>query len=248
MEALKIEKLFKTFGGVKALRDVSLRAEVGQKLAIIGPNGAGKTTLFNVLNGQLAPTSGRVYLYGKDITNLPTHSRAHLGLSRSFQITSLFTSLTVLENCFLALHGTRPSRFEIFRSIGSFHHLFYKAQELLDMVKLWDERDEPVKNISYGEQRRLEIAVSLASEPKLLLLDEPSAGLTAGESAVIVDMIHNLGEDITTLIVAHDMDLVFGVAERITVLHYGQIIVEGSPEAVRNDPKVKEIYMGVKEN
>ena len=247
MEALKVDNLFISFGGVQALRDVSFSVETGEKLAIIGPNGAGKTTLFNVLNGQLPPSEGRIYLYGKDITGLPTHSRAHLGLSRSFQITSLFTPLTVLENCLLALQGTRPSRFQMLRSITSYQHLFTKAQDLLGMVELWEKRTEPVKNISYGEQRRLEIALSLASEPKLLLLDEPSAGLTAGESAAVVDMIYNLGEGITALIVDHDMDLVFGVAQRIIVLHYGEIIAEGAPETVRNDSRVREIYIGTEE-
>lgn len=247
MEALRVESLSKNFGGVQALHDVSFRVEVGERLAIIGPNGAGKTTLFNVLNGQLSATEGRIYFYGKDITNLATHRRAHLGQSRSFQITSLFPPLTVLENSLLALQGTQPSRFQMFRSMTAYKHLFTKAQELLGIVDLWGKRDEPVKNISHGEQRRLEIAISLASEPKLLLLDEPSAGLTAGESEAVVDMIRNLGKDITTLLVAHDMDLVFGVAERIMVLHYGQVIVEGAPEVVRNDPRVKEIYMGAEE-
>jgi len=248
MEALRVEGLSKNFGGVQALRDVTFSVEVGERLAIIGPNGAGKTTLFNVLNGQLAATNGRIYFYGKDITSLATHHRAHLGQARSFQITSLFPPLTVLENCLLALQGTQPSRFQMLRSITSYKHLFTKAQQMLEVVDLWEKKEEPVKNISHGEQRRLEIAISLASKPKLLLLDEPSAGLTAGESADVVDMIRNMGKDITAIIVAHDMDLVFGVAERIMVLHYGQIITEGAPDIVRNDPKVKEIYMGAGED
>ncbi len=248
MEALRVEGLSKNFGGVQALRDVSFRVDVGERLAIIGPNGAGKTTLFSLLDGQLPATAGRIYLHGKDITNLPTHRRVHLGQSRSFQITSLFPTLTILENCLLALQGTRTSKFQMFRLLTSYEDLFNKAHNLLVMVNLWEKRDDPVSNISYGEQRRLEIAISLASEPRLLLLDEPSAGLTAGEGAAIVDMIDNLGKDITVVIVAHDMDLVFGVAERIMVLHYGQIIVDGAPEAVRNDPRVKEIYMGIEES
>lgn len=245
MEALKVEGLSKNFGGVQALQNVSFKVELGERLAIIGPNGAGKTTLFNVLDGQLSPTKGRIHFYGNDITNLPTHHRVHLGQSRSFQITSLFPTLTILDNCLLALQGTRPSKFQMFRLLTSYQNLFNKAQNLLAMVDLWEKRDDPVKNISYGEQRRLEIAVSLASEPKLLLLDEPSAGLTVVESAAIVDMIHNLGRDITVLVVAHDMDLVFGVADRIMVFHYGQIIVEGAPDKIRNDPRVKEIYVGI---
>ncbi|MFC1907267.1 ABC transporter ATP-binding protein [Chloroflexota bacterium] len=248
METLRVEGLSKNFGGVQALRDVTFSVEVGERLVIIGPNGAGKTTLFNVLNGQLEATNGRIYFYGKDITSLATHRRAHLGQSRSFQITSLFPPLTVLENCLLALQGTQPSRFQMFRSITAYKHLFTKAQQMLEVVDLWEKREEPVKNISHGEQRRLEIAISLASQPKLLLLDEPSAGLTAGESADVVDMIRNMGKDITAIIVAHDMDLVFGVAERIMVLHYGQIITEGAPDIVRNDSRVREIYMGAGED
>lgn len=246
MEALRVESLSKNFGGVQALHNVSFNVEAGEKLAIIGPNGAGKTTLFNVLNGQLSPTAGRIYFYGEDITNLPTYRRAHLGQSRSFQITSLFVRLTVLENCLLALQGTRLSRFQVFRPITAYKHLFAKAQELLGAAGLWDKRDEPVRNISYGEQRKLEIAMTLALEPKLLLLDEPSAGLTAGEGAAIVDMIRGL-RGITTLVVAHDMDLVFGVAERIMVLHYGEIIAQGKPEEMKVNPRVREVYMGVEE-
>lgn len=248
MEALKVEGLTKNFGGVQALQDVSFKVEAGERVAIIGPNGAGKTTLFNLLDGQLTPTEGLIYFYGKNITHLPTHRRVHLGQSRSFQITSLFPTLTILENCLLALQGTRSSKFQMFRLLTSYGNLFSKAQNLLEMVHLWEKRGDLVRNISHGEQRRLEIAISLASEPKLLLLDEPSAGLTVVESAAVVDMIHNLGKDITVLMVAHDMDLVFGVAERIIVLHYGQIIVEGASEEIRNDPRVKEIYMGIAES
>jgi len=247
MEALKVEGLSKDFGGVHAARDVSFSVEAGEHLAIIGPNGAGKTTLFNLLSGQLTATAGRVYLFGQDITRMPTHRRVDLGLARSFQLTTLFLNLTVLDNTLLALQGTQPSRFQMFRSATAYKHLFTKAQELLDSMDLWEKKDDLVQAISYGEQRKLEIALSLASEPKLLLLDEPSTGLTATESADIISMIRNLGSDITVIIVAHDMDLVFGVAERIIVLHYGEIIAEGTPEEISADSKVKEIYMGGEE-
>ena len=245
MEALKLEGLSKDFGGVHAIRDVSISVEAGELLAIIGPNGAGKTTLFNLLSGQLPPTAGRVYLFGQEITNMAAHQRAHLGIARSFQVTTLFLNLTVLDNTLLALQGTRPSRFQMFRSATAYEHLYTKAQKLLDSMDLWEKKDDEVHAISYGEQRKLEIALSLASEPKLLLLDEPSTGLTTAESADIIDMIRNLGTDITVIIVAHDMDLVFGVAERIIVLHYGEIIAEGTPEEISTDSRVREIYMGV---
>jgi branched-chain amino acid transport system ATP-binding protein len=247
MEALRVEDLTKDYGGVRAVRHISFSIETGEHLAIIGPNGAGKTTLFNLLDGQLPPTTGRVYLFGQEITHKAPHQRAHLGIARSFQVTSLFLNLTTLENILLALQGTRPSRFQMFRSATAYEHLYAKAQELLDSMDLWRKKDDPVHAISYGEQRKLEMALSLASKPKLLLLDEPSTGLTTTESADITSRIRNLGGDITVILVAHDMDLVFGVAERIIVLHYGEIIAEGTSEQISTDPKVREIYMGSEE-
>ena len=247
MEALRVEGLSKDFGGVRPLRNVSFSVEAGERLAIIGPNGAGKTTLLNLLDGQLHPTSGRVYLFGQDITNVATHSRAHLGIARSFQLTSLCLNLTVLENISLALQGTRPSRFQMLRSASTYEHLCTKAKELLDSMDLWRKKDNPVHAISYGEQHKLDIALSLALEPKLLLLDEPSSGLTTAESSDITSMIRSLGTDITVILVAHDMDLVFGVAERIIVLYDGGIIAEGTGEKINTDPRVKEIYMGNEE-
>jgi len=247
MQALRAEELYKDFGGVQALRDVSFSVAAGERLAIIGPNGAGKTTLLNLLNGQLTPASGRVYFFGRDITSLPTHRRAHLGLARSFQLVTLFPNLTVLDSILLALRGAEPSRFQMFRATTAYKNLYARAQNLLEPMDLWEKRDEPVHAIAYGEQRKLEMALSLAAEPKLLLLDEPSTGLTAAESADVTTMIRNLGTDITIILVAHDMDLVFGVAERIIVLHYGEIITQGTGEEISTDPKVKEVYMGNEE-
>jgi branched-chain amino acid transport system ATP-binding protein len=247
MEALRVEGLSKDFGGVHAVHHVSFNVEVGERLVIIGPNGAGKTTLFNLINGQLSPTSGRIYFLGQDITEMTTHRRAHLGQARSFQIINLFLNLSVLDNTLLGLHGTKRSRLQMFRSMKSYRSLLSNAQESLETAALWDKRNELVKNLSYGEQRRIEIALSLASKPKLLMLDEPSSGLTRDEGSEIIALIKNLGATITVLIVDHDMDLVFGVAERILVLHYGQIIVNGKPEEIRADPRVREIYMGVEE-
>ena len=247
MEALRVERLSRDFGGVQAVKDVSFGVEAGEHMAIIGPNGAGKTTLFNLLCGQLAPSSGRVFFFGQDVTHLPPHKRTHLGMARSFQIASLFLDLTVLKNTMVAFQGKRPSRFQMFRSASSYRDLARKAEELLGSMGLWEKRYELANSISYGEQRKLEIALSLASEPKVLLLDEPSCGLTASESADITSRIRNLGEDITVILVAHDMDLVFGVAQRIIVLHYGMTIIEGNGEKIRTDPKVREIYMGSEE-
>jgi branched-chain amino acid transport system ATP-binding protein len=247
MESLRIENLSRDFGGIHAARNVSFKIQEGEHLAIIGPNGAGKTTLLNLISGQMPPTSGKIFFYKQDITYLPAHKRAHLGMARSNQIVSLFNNLTVLENISLALQGTKKIRFQMFRSALSFKSICSRSEEMLYSIGLWEKKDTPVHSISYGDQRKLEIALSLASEPKLLLLDEPSCGLTSTESTDITTRIRKLGEKITVMLVAHDMDLVFGVAERIIVLHYGEIITEGTRDQIRTNKKVKEIYMGIEE-
>jgi branched-chain amino acid transport system ATP-binding protein len=248
MEALKVDGLSKNFGAVLALHNISFTIETGERVAVIGPNGAGKTTLFNLLSGHLSVKTGRIYFLGRDITTMATHRRVHIGLGRSFQLTNIFLNLTVLDNILLALQGTQASRFQMFRSIMNYERLSIKAEELLGSIDLWEKRDEIAKEIGYGEQRKLEIALCLAPEPKLLLLDEPSSGLTTTESASLADMLRNVGGNTTVLVVAHDMDLVFGLAERIIVLHYGEIITEGTPEEIRADPRVREIYMGIEQD
>ena len=246
MEALKVVGLTKHFGGVCSLQDISFSVEAGERLAIIGPNGAGKTTLFNLLAGQLSASNGRIFFFGSDITGMAPHRRAHLGMGRSFQVSNLFFNLTVLDNILLSIQGTRPQSYKMLRSITAYKSMYIKAKQLLNTTALWEKRDSLVKNISHGEQRNLEIVLSLALEPRLLLLDEPTAGLTDAESTNIIDIMRNLGEDTTVLFVAHDIDLVLNVADRIIVLHYGEIIADGSPEEIQADSKVKEIYMGVK--
>jgi branched-chain amino acid transport system ATP-binding protein len=247
VEAIRVEGLYKSFGGVAATTDVSFQVDVGGRLVIIGPNGAGKSTLFNLLNGQLPVDRGKVFLFGEDVTHLPLHKRAHRGLARSFQLTSLFPELTVMDHMMLALHGLRASRFNPFRRTRSYPALLVKAEELLSLLDLWPRRDEQVRMVSYGEQRKLEIALCLASDPRLLLLDEPSAGLTAGERQGVMEIIRRLPTDIAVIIVDHDMDLVFGLANRIIVLHYGQIIATGTPEEIQAHPRVREVYMGIEE-
>ena len=247
MEAIRVERLSKSFGGVIATNEVSFRVDAGGRLVIIGPNGAGKSTLFNLLNGQLMPDAGKVFFFGQDVTHLPLHRRAHMGMARSFQLTSLFPELSVLENMMLALHGLRTSRFNPWRATLSYWNLLDKAEELLSLLDLWSKKDDQVHMISYGEQRKLEIALCLASSPRLLLLDEPSAGLTSDERSAVMEIIRKLPPDIAVIIVDHDMDLVFGLANRIIVLHYGQIIAEGTPEEIQADPRVKEVYMGMEE-
>jgi len=244
MAVIESRGLTKTYGGVHAVSNVSFAVEPGENLVIIGPNGAGKTTLFNMLNGQIPPSAGQIFYLGQDITNLPAHRRTHLGIGRAFQITSLFNELTVIDNMMLAVQGTRPERFQIFRPIKGNKRLMARVGELLDSFGLWELRDERVSCISYGDQRKLEIALSMASDPTMLLLDEPSCGLTAAESEELCTRIINFGKAVTLIVVAHDMDLVFSIATRIMMLHYGEIIVEGNPEEIKNSAIVKEIYMG----
>jgi branched-chain amino acid transport system ATP-binding protein len=248
MEALRVDGLSKHFGGIEALRDVSFTVDSGEKLAIIGPNGAGKTTLLNVLNGQYSPNTGHIYFGGRNITRLSVSRRAHLGIGRAFQSSTLFPSMTVLTNLLLAIHGMKPSRLHLFRYFDTYDAYRNAAERFLKSVHLWGKKEEVVSDLSHGEQKRLEIAMSLALEPKLLLLDEPSAGLTAGESADVAAILRDLGPLISILIVAHDMDLVFGIADRILVLHYGQVLCTGTPNDVQCNAKVREIYMGVEES
>jgi branched-chain amino acid transport system ATP-binding protein len=245
MEALRVENLAKSFGGVSALQDISFTTRVGEHLAIIGPNGAGKTTLLNVLNAQIPATHGRVYLFGKDITNVAAHRRAHLGIARSFQITNVFFNFSLLNNMLLACLATKPYRRQMFRSINVHKDISGEAKELLNLMDLWEKRHELVRDISYGEQRRLELALTLASRPRLLLLDEPSVGLNQAEWNDIINIIYGLRTEITIILVAHDMDLVFAFAERIIAMHYGNIIAYGTPEEIKADSRVQEIYMGI---
>jgi len=248
MEALRVEGLSKNFGGVEALRDVTFTVGTGEKLAIIGPNGAGKTTLLNVLNGQHSANSGHIYFMGRDITRLSVYGRAHLGMGRAFQSSTLFPSMTVLNNLLLAIHGTKPSRLHFFRSFETYDEYSTEAERHLKSVSLWEKKGNLVSDLSHGDQKKLEIAMSLALEPKLLLLDEPSAGLTTGESGDVAAILRSLGRAITILIVAHDMDLVFGIADHILVLHYGEVLCRGTPDDVQCNAKVREIYMGVEDD
>ena len=248
MEILKVDGLSKSFGGVVATKNVSFSVDNGEHIAIIGPNGAGKTTLFNLLTGCYKPTSGKIYYRGQSIGDKTDYERTHLGISRSFQITSLFNQLNVMENAILAFQGTKKYRYQMMRNIKSNNELMSGVEHLLQSMNLWELRNEPVHCISYGQQRKLEIALSMASDPKLLLLDEPSCGLTTAESDELSKMICNLEKHIAVICVAHDMDLVFSIASRILVLHYGEIITEGSPQQIRANSKVKEIYMGSEEN
>jgi branched-chain amino acid transport system ATP-binding protein len=242
---LVIERLCKNFGGLQALHDLSLEIRPGERRAIIGPNGAGKTTLFNLIGGQLSPSSGRISLFGREVTKLPPFRRAALGLARTFQITALFPNLTVMENMLLAVQALDSVRFVLYRPLTSYKHLLSKARSLLEHWNLWEKRHALVRQLSYGEQRQLEILLAVAHLPRVLLLDEPTAGLSAAETQQVVAMIQHLDPSITVLLIEHDMDVAFQVAQHITVLHQGRLLADGAPEAIRRDPTVAEIYLGV---
>jgi branched-chain amino acid transport system ATP-binding protein len=243
---LELEHVSKHFGGIKAVDDVSLRVFTGERLAILGPNGAGKTTLFNMISGEFTPTSGRIFLFGRDVTGMPSNKLVNLGLARTFQITTLFPSESVVENIILGLMGTRrDSKFSMFASLGKQKHLFERAMELVTQLGLTESRNELVKNLPYGNQRLVEIALALASDPKIICLDEPNAGLSNVESRIIIDTINNkIDRSITILIIEHDMDLVFEVADRIMVLNNGVMVITDTKENVRANKDVQRVYLG----
>lgn len=244
MSALVIDAVSRNFGGVQALTDVSFTVEPGERRLIIGPNGAGKTTLFNMLSGAFPVSSGRVTLFGREITNLPANERAELGLARTFQITNLFPNLTVTENLLLALQAKDEKAFSMFSSMRANRRLFERAQALLEKWGIADIADQPAREISYGQQRQVDLILAMACEPRVLLLDEPTAGLSAAEVVRVVGMISDLPKDMTVLMIEHDMDVAFDIADRIAVLHQGRLIAEGSPDEIRGHPQVTEIYLG----
>jgi branched-chain amino acid transport system ATP-binding protein len=242
--ALQVSGLTKVFGGLTAVAGVSLTVAPGERRALIGPNGAGKTTLFNMIAGDLEPSSGRITLFGRDVTHHATHRRAALGLARTFQITTLFPSLTVLQNLLLAVQALEPAKLVMFRPLTAYPDLHARAAAVLEPVGLTGKEHEPVKNLSHGEQRQLEIAMALAGRPRLLLLDEPTAGLSPAESPMMTALLRRLDPAITILIIEHDMDVAFGLTDRVTVLHNGRVVADGTRDAVRADPLVAEIYLG----
>jgi branched-chain amino acid transport system ATP-binding protein len=241
---LELKGLCKSFGGLHAVRGVDLKVLCGDRKAIIGPNGAGKTTLFNVVTGILPATSGQVLLFGQDVTNWPSHRRTAVGMARTFQITSLFPRLTVLDNVLLAIQGVRASKFVTWRFLSSYRDVYAKADHLLEQAGFQDRRDVEVRNLSHGEQRQLEIVLGLASDPKILLLDEPAAGLSSGESQEMAKFLRRLDPELAILLIEHDMDVVFDVADHISVLHFGEVLETGAAQQIRSSQKVQEIYLG----
>ena len=241
---LELKNLCKSFGGLQATRNVSLRIMPGDRKAVIGPNGAGKTTLFNLITGIFPSTSGSVLLFGKDVTGWQSHKRTALGMARTFQVTSLFPKLTVLDNVLLAIKGLRPSKFVMWRFLSSYKDVYEKAYKLLDDAGFLDRKDTEVRNLSHGEQRQLEIVLGLASDPKILLLDEPAAGLSSGESADMTKFLMRLDPKLAILLIEHDMDVVFDVASEISVLHFGEVLETGTPKQIHDSKRVQEIYLG----
>jgi branched-chain amino acid transport system ATP-binding protein len=241
---LELKGLCKSFGGLQATRNVTFRIMPGERKAIIGPNGAGKTTLFNLITGIYPVTSGQVLLFGQDVTSWPSHRRTALGMARTFQVTHLFPGLTVLNNVLLAIKGLRPSKFVMWRFLSSYKEVYDKAYHLLEQVGFLDRKDIQVRNLSHGEQRQLEIVLGLASDPKILLLDEPAAGLSSGESTEMTEFLMKLDAKLAILLIEHDMDVVFDVADEISVLHFGEVLETGAPEAIKKSKRVQEIYLG----
>ena len=241
---LELKGLCKSFGGLQAVRDVSLKIQPGDRKAIIGPNGAGKTTLFNLITGIFPASSGQVLLFGQDVTSWPSHRRTALGMARTFQVTHLFPKLSVLDNVLLAIEGLRRSKFVMWRFLSSYRDVYEKAHRLLGQADFLDRKDTEVRYLSHGEQRQLEIVLGLASDPKVLLLDEPAAGLSSGESAEMTKFLMGLDPGLAILLIEHDMDVVFDVADQITVLHFGEVLETGTPEQIHGSKKVQEIYLG----
>lgn len=243
-DILEVIDLQKSFGGVTATKNVSLTVEEGEVHAIIGPNGAGKTTLISQLSGELPPDSGRVRFKGKDITRASSPARAHLGIARSFQITSVFQNMTLLENVALAVQAQDGHSFRFWRPAADDASLNDRAAGYLDSVGLSAKADVLSREVSHGEHRQLEIAMALATEPSMLLLDEPMAGMGTEETAQMVEILKRFKGDKTMLLVEHDMDAVFALADRISVLVYGAVIATDTPDAIRDNEDVKRAYLG----
>ncbi len=242
--ALELGDLRKSFGGLPAMNGVSLRVEAGERRLIIGPNGAGKTTLFNLITGDLERDSGSIRLFGDEVSRLKPHQRAHRGLARTYQIITLFPKDSLQHNIVLSLLGLRRMRWGTFKALARYTEVEEEAREVLKRVGLEHLSRRPIAEVAYGEKRRLEIAMALAQKPKLLLLDEPLAGLSREERAAMKDLIGRIPREVTVVMIEHDMDTALDLAERITVLHYGSVIVEGTRAEIIADPKTREVYLG----
>ncbi len=241
---LRLDRLVKSFGALQVTREVSLEVPQGVRHAIIGPNGAGKTTLFNLIAGELQPTSGSIEIGGRDATRLPPNRRARLGLARSFQRNNLFQSETVRNNLLLGDMASRGTGARFWPLLSRESAAHERAEAVAAQVGLSDELERLVSELSYGAQRQLEVGLALIAQPKVLLLDEPTSGMSPEETGRMLRLVDDLPRDLAVLLIEHDMDLVFTHADRITVLNYGQVLMEGTPEEVRGSDVVQEIYLG----
>jgi len=244
MTALAVRNLCKQFGGLRVTANVNLTVEPGERRLIIGPNGAGKTTLFNLITGEIAPDSGSIRLFDRDITWVWCHRRTHLGMARTYQIITLFANDTILRNVTLALLGRSRLRWSVFKDLEQQHAVVERARAALARVGLGHIADRPLSQTSYGERRRVEIAMALAQEPKVLLLDEPFAGLSIDERRDVRQLLNAIPRQVTVVMIEHNMDVALDWAERITLLHFGEVIVEGTRAEVVANPRTREVYLG----
>jgi len=244
MNILETKSLYHDYSGLKVLFDVNLQIKTGERHAIIGPNGAGKTTLFNVITGTYRPSEGDVYFQGKEITGFAPNELVRLGMGRSFQITSTFSRLTAFENIRMGILSKRRIRFNILKLLDKMEAVTRETEEVLKRINLDGERDIPASQLSYGKSRSLEISMALATDPDLVMLDEPTAGMSVDETHNAVELIRRLTEGKTMVIIEHDMDVVFSLADRITVLHLGAILTSGTPNEIRENQAVKDAYLG----
>ncbi len=247
MNILETEGLYKDFKGLEVLFKVNLQIKEGERHAIIGPNGAGKTTLFNVINGTYRPSQGQIFFKGKDVSHATPHELTRLGMGRSFQITSTFNNMTAFQNIRIAVLSKNKIRFNLFRRVDGMQKITMETEEVLRRINLDGERNMPAGALSYGKHRSLEISMALATDPDLVLLDEPTAGMSRDETHTAVELIRRLTEGKTMVIIEHDMDVVFSLADRITVLHYGEILTTGTPQEIRENQAVKDAYLGEQE-
>ncbi|CAB1063434.1 ABC transporter, ATP-binding protein 1 (cluster 4, leucine/isoleucine/valine/benzoate) [Olavius sp. associated proteobacterium Delta 1] len=244
MNILETKALYHDFSGLKVLFDVNLEVSEGERHAIIGPNGAGKTTLFNVITGTYHPSRGDVFFKGRKVTGFKPHKMVRRGMGRSFQITSTFSRLTAFQNIRMGILSKRDIRFNMFRMLNNMQDVTAETDEVLKRINLDGERDIPASQLSYGKSRSLEISMALATDPDLVMLDEPTAGMSVDETHTAVELIRRLTEGKTMVIIEHDMDVVFSLADRITVLHLGTILASGPPEEIRDNQAVKDAYLG----
>jgi branched-chain amino acid transport system ATP-binding protein len=244
MTALSITSLCKQFGGLRVTANVSLAVAPGERRLIIGPNGAGKTTLFNLITGEIAPDSGSIRLFEKDITRVPVHRRPHLGMARTYQIITLFANDTIVRNVTLALLGLSRLRWSLLRDLDQQPELVERGRAALARVGLAEIADRPLSQTSYGERRRVEIAMALAQDPKVLLLDEPFAGLSIDERRDVRQLLNAIPREVSVVMIEHNMDVALDWAERITLLHFGEVIVEGTRAEVVANPRTREVYLG----